>query len=125
MCIIKYNTIQYKTIQYNTTLVKQSEVPKTWMDLLDAKWRGRLLLNDPRNSANYTGWADAVATQHGIDYLTKLSGQNLKIVSSGAAGAQQTAAGASDVSFPTVTSFSTGLQAQGAPIAFQDRKSVV
>lgn len=32
---------------YNPTLVSPDEVPRTWGDLLDARWKGRILMPDP------------------------------------------------------------------------------
>ena len=35
----------------NTDLVKPEEVPKSWPDLLDPRWKGKLLIMDPRTVA--------------------------------------------------------------------------
>lgn len=36
---------------YNTDLVKASEAPKTWSDLLDPKWKGKIGMQDPKSGA--------------------------------------------------------------------------
>ncbi|CAH0117884.1 MULTISPECIES: ABC transporter substrate-binding protein [unclassified Paenibacillus] len=42
-------------IMYNKELVKEDEVPKSWMDLLDAKWKGKIAFVDPAKSgSSYT-----------------------------------------------------------------------
>ena len=34
---------------YNTDLVKPNEAPKTWEDLLDPKWKGKIGMQDPKS----------------------------------------------------------------------------
>lgn len=41
-------------IIYNTNLVKEGEV-KGWMDLTDSKWKGKVLMPDPRKSGSAFG----------------------------------------------------------------------
>jgi len=38
-------------ILVNTNLVKSADEPKSWKDLLDAKWQGKILSDDPGRSA--------------------------------------------------------------------------
>jgi iron(III) transport system substrate-binding protein len=42
-------TITYG-ILINTSLVKPEDAPKSWHDLLDPKWQGKILLDDPRTN---------------------------------------------------------------------------
>jgi len=39
-------------ILQNTKLVPASDVPKTWADLLDPKWKGKIAFTDPGNSGS-------------------------------------------------------------------------
>ncbi len=49
---------------YNTDLVKVGEAPKTWADLLDPKWKGKIGMQDPKAGA---GGAHAwVARMHKV-----------------------------------------------------------
>src|SRR5712691_5840697 len=43
-------TLTIFTIAINTTLVPPDQEPKSWQDVLDAKWRGKLAMDDPRGS---------------------------------------------------------------------------
>jgi iron(III) transport system substrate-binding protein len=36
-----------EVIAFNTAMVKHDEAPQDWDDLLDSKWRGRLIIRDP------------------------------------------------------------------------------
>lgn len=43
---------QPSVIMYNKNLVSEEEVPKSWADLLDAKWRGKIASADPASSGS-------------------------------------------------------------------------
>ncbi len=65
------------TFVYNTNEIK--EPPKTWQDLLEPKWKGKLALEDTDEIwlINFTkAWGEAKAK----DYFTRLGKQNLTIV---------------------------------------------
>jgi iron(III) transport system substrate-binding protein len=50
--------LQVVTINQNTKAIPAAEGPKSWDDLLDAKWKGRIAYTDPANS----GFSYAAAT---------------------------------------------------------------
>lgn len=50
--------IQVVTINRNTKAIPDTDAPKRWEDLLDAKWKGRIAYTDPANS----GFSYAAAT---------------------------------------------------------------
>lgn len=103
-------------VNYNTDLVKPNEVPKTWKELADPKWKGKALFTDPRTSETYTGWMDTVEKNLGADYLKEVAALNFTLTPSGASGAQMIAAGAQAVNFPTYASFAIPLKDKKAPI---------
>lgn len=43
---------------YNTNKVKAQDLPKTWMDLTDSKWRGKMAFNNP---ASLVAWGACLA----------------------------------------------------------------
>ncbi len=72
-------------IIYNTNLVKEGEV-KGWMDLTDPKWKGKVLMPDPRKSGSAFG--ELIIMLHafgrdgkGWDYFTNLY-SNLTVTTS-------------------------------------------
>src|SRR5712692_5123046 len=61
---------------YNKNKVKPDEVPKTYQDLLDPRWKGRLGI-ELEDADWMAGLAKAMGEKEGIAYFKKLSGQNL------------------------------------------------
>ena len=109
-------SISPAVITYNTDLVKGKDIPKGWKDLADPKWKGKILLTDPRTTPTYMGWAEVMKDLYGIGYLEKLKAQNFDLVQSATPGAQQVAAGAYAFNFPAATGHSAELRKQGAPV---------
>jgi len=56
-------TLTIFTIAINTTLVPPDQEPKSWLDVLDPKWKGKLAMDDPRGS----GPGGTILS--GIDYV--------------------------------------------------------
>ncbi|MBL5768991.1 ABC transporter substrate-binding protein [Heyndrickxia sporothermodurans] len=72
---------------YNTELVKPEEAPKTWEDLLDPKWKGKIQFSNPAASGTSTLMVLSYMMQHGEkegwEYFKKLSKQANSIPDSG------------------------------------------
>jgi iron(III) transport system substrate-binding protein len=71
---------QAYVVAYNQDLIARADVPRSYEDLLDAKWAGRIGI-----SASLDGgpqWLGAMLAargdREGWDYLTRLSGQDLR-----------------------------------------------
>jgi iron(III) transport system substrate-binding protein len=110
-------TNEILALAYNTDEVKGADVPRVWTDALNPKWKGRIVLSDPRAADNYMGWLDAIESAHGADFLKKLATMDFKLTPSGASGVQLVAAGSVAMNFPTIGSFAAPLIAKKAPIA--------
>lgn len=54
-------------ITYNKDLVPQNEVPKSWNDLLDAKWKGKIAYADPNKSGSSYTQLVTMLTAYGRD----------------------------------------------------------
>lgn len=103
---------------YNTEKVRGDTIPRVWEDVLDERWDGESFLVDPRESTNYTNWADGVTNAHGIDFLETVSGMDYALVNSATPGAQNLAAGERSLVFPAFPAHAEGLMQQGAPIDY-------
>jgi iron(III) transport system substrate-binding protein len=69
-------------IAYNTKLVPAAEVPRTWKDLLDPKWRGKLVTAHPGYSGVISTHVLALVHLHGWDYFKQLAQNKLMLVQS-------------------------------------------
>ncbi|MCC6472293.1 MAG: extracellular solute-binding protein [Burkholderiales bacterium] len=107
-------------LHYNTDQVPQAAAPRKWSEVIDPRWKGKILLTDPRVADNYMGWLDGLAKRFGADFLRKIAAQDVKLTQSGASGVQMIAAGAYAMNFPTFPDFATQLMAKKAPIATQN-----
>jgi iron(III) transport system substrate-binding protein len=67
---------------YRTDLVKPEDVPKTWKDLLDPKYKGKLVKSHPGYSGNVMTETYALSQLLGWDYFEKLGKQNVMQVQS-------------------------------------------
>jgi iron(III) transport system substrate-binding protein len=67
---------------YRTDLVKPEDVPKTWTDLLDPKYKGKLVKSHPGYSGNVMTATYALSQLLGWDYFEKLGKQNVMQVQS-------------------------------------------
>ena len=65
---------------YNTTMVSKADAPKTYQDLLDPKWKGKMAWN-PSSSAGAIGFVGnimmSMGPEKGMDYLKALAKQNV------------------------------------------------
>ena len=69
-------------IAYNTTLVKKEEAPKSYADLLDPKWAGKIVKAHPSYSGTILTATYQMSRDIGWDYLEKLAKQRIMQVQS-------------------------------------------
>lgn len=69
-------------IAYNTKIVPAAEAPKTWKDLLDPKWKGKLVTAHPGYSGVIATHVLALVHLHGWDYFKQLAQNRLMLVQS-------------------------------------------
>ena len=69
-------------IAYNTKLVPAAEAPKGWKDLLDPKWRGKMVTAHPGYSGVISTHVLALVQLYGWDYFKQLAQNKLMLVQS-------------------------------------------
>lgn len=69
-------------IAYNTNLVKQEEAPKSFADLLDPKWAGKIVKAHPAYSGTIMNATFQITRDLGWEYLEKLAKQRVMQVQS-------------------------------------------
>jgi iron(III) transport system substrate-binding protein len=73
---INPRTISIFTIAINTTLVPPDQEPKTWLDVLDPKWKNKIAMDDPRGSGPGGTIISGLEALYGTDIDQKLADQN-------------------------------------------------
>jgi iron(III) transport system substrate-binding protein len=69
-------------VGYNTNMVKAEEAPKSFADLLDPKWTGKMVKAHPGYSGTIMTSTFQIARDIGWDYLEKLAKQKIMQVQS-------------------------------------------
>ena len=78
-----------EVIAYNSTVVKGADIPRDWDDVLDVKWRGKVLIRDPLESGTmrtifgmiiYRGIRAGGDTAAGFAWLRRLDAQTKEYV---------------------------------------------
>ena len=70
------------SLGYNTNLVKPEEAPKSFADLLDAKWMGKMVKAHPAYSGTIMTATFQIVREFGWQYLEKLAQQKVMQVQS-------------------------------------------
>ena len=68
-----------EVIGYNTNLVKREDAPKSYADLLDSKWHGKMVKGHPGYSGAILTATFVLARDLGWPYLEKLAQQKVMI----------------------------------------------
>src|ERR1700716_2143637 len=74
--------IYLSSIAYNTNLVKPEDAPKSFADLLDPKWAGKMVKGHPAYSGTIMTATFQLVRELGWEYLEKLSKQRVMQVQS-------------------------------------------
>jgi iron(III) transport system substrate-binding protein len=76
--VYSFTAYMTETIWYNTTLVKPEEI-NSWESLLDPKWKGRIVILDPRSpGSGESNWAFLLRIK-GEQFLAKLAAQEMMV----------------------------------------------
>lgn len=59
----------------NTDLVRSGEEPKSHRDLLEPKWKGKIVMQTPARGGSASGWFRAMHRTLGLDYMRALAKQ--------------------------------------------------
>src|SRR6266567_425937 len=77
-----YTRVWLSSLGYNTNLVKPEDAPKSYADLLDPKWAGKLVKGHPAYSGTIMTATFQLVRELGWDYFDKLARQRVMQVQS-------------------------------------------
>ena len=103
-------------IAYNTKQVSAADAPKTWKDLLDPKWKGKLVTAHPGYSGVISTHVLALVNLHGWDYFKQLAQNTLMLVQSAADPAGVIASGERTVAVNGGEYYYYQLKKKGNPV---------
>ncbi len=71
-------------IAYNTDLVSEAEAPRHWQDLLDPKWKGKMIMTDPADAGSAKQFVGILMLDeaYGEEYFTRLRDNGCMLESS-------------------------------------------
>jgi ABC-type Fe3+ transport system substrate-binding protein len=118
------------TTGYNTEMVSEQDAPKTYADLLNPKWRGKMAITADPTVNGAPGLVGTILTSmgeaDGMAYLQKLSAQNLIYVpASQRVVLDQVIAGQYPIGLMIINYHSVISANQGAPCAWVRMEPVV
>jgi iron(III) transport system substrate-binding protein len=87
-------------ILINTDIIKPQDEPKSWYDLLDPKWTGKILSDDPRGASGASIAYDVWYEKFGRGFLEKVATQRPMFTSDVRLAAQRVARGEYPIFIP-------------------------
>jgi iron(III) transport system substrate-binding protein len=111
------NRATLSVIGYNTKLVKPQDAPKSYADLLDPKWSGKIVKAHPGYSGNIMTATFVLSHVLGWDYFKKLGAQHIMQVQSSTEPPKKLALGERALMFDGNEYNALIVKAQGAPLA--------
>ena len=75
---VPFNTLLV-CMAYNADHIKPEEAPKTWDDLLDPKWKGKMTMTDALSSGAALHWYGTIRQLMGKPYMEKLAQQDILV----------------------------------------------
>src|SRR4029077_72246 len=104
-------------IAYNTSLVKKEDAPKTYADLLDPKWSGKIVKAHPGYSGTIMTVTFEISRDIGWDFFKKLGQQHIMQVQSAAEPPKKVAQGERPVAADGGEYLPLQMISKGAPLA--------
>lgn len=102
---------------YNTRLVKPEDAPKSWADLLDPKWKGKIVKAHPGYSGTIMTGTFALSRALGWEYFEKLAKQGVMQVQSAIDPPHRVAQGERMVMADSAENSSIRVRESGGPLA--------
>jgi iron(III) transport system substrate-binding protein len=115
-----WHSMYYLTtaLMYNTNLVKPEQAPKSYEDLLNAAWKGKMLF-DPEAGYILAAMEEAWGREKAVGYLAKLAKQDLSYRRGGTLTTQVVTSGEYPIGIAINGETSAAIREKGAPLGFK------
>ncbi len=104
------------TIAYNTGMLKADEAPKHWADLMDPRWKDKIVMLDARASGSGVHFVYAMRKLLGKEFASRMAKQNVMLKRSGGDVANTVVAGERPVGVALQEYYVYAKAKQGGPI---------
>ncbi len=111
--------LRARVIGYNTNRVSAQEAPKSLEDVLDAKWKGRLVMASPAfgtTGGDVASWFAHYGPQRAKEILQRLKDNGVRVASGNSTAVRMVATGQADICFTDTDDVYAG-QRNGWPVA--------
>lgn len=98
----------------NTQLIPENDRPKSWKELVDPKWKGKILMDDPSRPGAGNTFFNVALENLGQSFLESMSANDITLTRDNHQGGQRVARGEYAMFFPM--SMGDGLELEGLPI---------
>jgi iron(III) transport system substrate-binding protein len=105
------------TIAYNTGMVKPAEAPKHWADLMDPRWKDKIVMLDARASGSGVHFVYAMRKLLGKEFAARMAKQNVMLKRSGGDVANTVVAGERPIGVGVQEYYVYSRAKKGGPIA--------
>jgi len=115
-----WHSMYYLTtaLMYNTAAVKAEQAPKSYEELLSPSWKGKMLF-DPEAGYILAAMEAAWGREKAVNYLTRLSKQDLSYRRGGTLTTQVVSSGEFPIGIAINGETSAAIREKGAPLGFK------
>lgn len=118
--VAAFTAFNQPPIAYNINLVKPQEI-KTYLDLLEPRWKGKIVLADPTVPGSPSKWSGVIVTSKlGADYLRQLARHDLVIIRDQRLQVEWLAQGKYPLAIVPKSDITSQFQKAGAPIEIKN-----
>jgi iron(III) transport system substrate-binding protein len=109
--------ILLNVIAYNTAMLKPEEAPRRWADLMDPRWKDRLVMLDARSAGSAVHFVYAMRKLLGKEFAARMARQNVMLKRSGGDVANTVVSGERPVGVAIQEYYVFAMGRKGGPIA--------